>query len=82
VVARPGADNGVAAPRRVPAAPDDRIEVRVNTKIAALNGDDVLELLGIDISPARLKCAMLSLDTLQQALGDLDVAKAKAEAEA
>ena len=33
-----------------------------------LRGDDVLELLGIEISPARLKCALLSLDTLQRAL--------------
>ena len=32
--------------------------------------DDVLELLGIEISPARLKCALLSLDTLQQALAE------------
>ena len=28
------------------------------------------QLLGIDISPARLKCALLSLDTLQHALAD------------
>ena len=28
----------------------------------------VLDLLGIEISPARLKCALLSLDTLQRAL--------------
>ena len=32
--------------------------------------DDVLELLGIEISPARLKCALLSLDTLQRALAE------------
>ena len=32
--------------------------------------DDVLDLLGIEISPARLKCALLSLDTLQHALHD------------
>jgi nitrogen fixation protein NifU and related proteins len=60
----------------------DEIKGKPLADVAALRGDDVLELLGIDISPARLKCAMLSLDTLQQALGDLDVAKAKAEAEA
>jgi len=33
--------------------------------------DDLLDLLGIDISPARLKCAVLSLETLQRALGEL-----------
>ncbi len=32
--------------------------------------DDVLDLLGIEISPARLKCALLSLDTLQHALAE------------
>jgi nitrogen fixation NifU-like protein len=61
----------------------DEIKGKPIAEVAALSGDDVLELLGIDISPARLKCAMLSLDTLQQALGDLDATTAqKAEAEA
>jgi hypothetical protein len=32
--------------------------------------EDVLDLIGIDISPARLKCALLSLDTLAHALVD------------
>jgi nitrogen fixation NifU-like protein len=58
----------------------DEIKGKALPEVAALRGDDVLELLGIDISPARLKCAMLSLDTLQQALGDLDAAAPKAEA--
>jgi len=34
-----------------------------------MSADDVLELLGIEISPARMKCALLSLETLQGALG-------------
>jgi nitrogen fixation protein NifU and related proteins len=58
----------------------DEIKGKPLAEVASLSGDDVLELLGIDISPARLKCAMLSLDTLQQALGDLDATTAKAEA--
>ena len=33
-----------------------------------MSPDDVLELLGIDIRPARMKCAMLSLETLHGAL--------------
>jgi len=37
---------------------------------ARLSSSDVLELLGIEISPARMKCALLSLDTLQHALGE------------
>jgi NifU-like protein involved in Fe-S cluster formation len=38
--------------------------------VAAFRADDLLDLLGIDISPARLKCAMLSHDTLQKALAE------------
>jgi nitrogen fixation NifU-like protein len=38
---------------------------------AKLSSTDVLELLGIEISPARMKCALLSLDTLQHALGEV-----------
>ncbi len=39
-------------------------------ELARLDRDAVLENLGIDISPARLKCALLSLQTLRGALGD------------
>jgi nitrogen fixation NifU-like protein len=41
-----------------------------------LTPDDVLDLLGIEISPARLKCALLSLDTLSHAMheGAVDAA--------
>ena len=35
--------------------------------VEALTDQDVLDLLGIEISPARLKCALLSLDTLHHA---------------
>jgi NifU-like protein involved in Fe-S cluster formation len=38
--------------------------------VEALTNQDVLDLLGIEISPARLKCALLSLDTLHHALRD------------
>jgi nitrogen fixation NifU-like protein len=41
---------------------------------SAYRADDLLELLGIEISPARLKCAMLSLETLEAALADADEA--------
>jgi nitrogen fixation NifU-like protein len=49
----------------------DEIKGKPIAQVAALSNDDVLDLLGIDISPARLKCAVLSLDTLQHALEDL-----------
>jgi nitrogen fixation protein NifU and related proteins len=32
---------------------------------------DLLDLLGIEISPARLKCAMLSFDSLQHLLDEI-----------
>jgi hypothetical protein len=34
-----------------------------------MTSGDVLDLLGIEISPARMKCAMLSLETMQGAIG-------------
>ena len=43
-------------------------------KAEAFRADDLLELLGIDISPARLKCAMLSLETLEHALAETPAA--------
>jgi nitrogen fixation NifU-like protein len=48
----------------------DEIKGKPVADVVKMQGDDVLELLGIDISPARLKCAMLSLDTLQHALAE------------
>ena len=43
-------------------------------------GQDILDLLGIEISPARLKCALLSLETLQRALEARGDTEATAEA--
>jgi nitrogen fixation NifU-like protein len=34
-------------------------------EVKALTRDDVLELLGIELTPARLKCALLSLKVLK-----------------
>ena len=34
----------------------------------SMTSGDVLELLGIEISPARMKCALLSLETMHGAL--------------
>jgi nitrogen fixation protein NifU and related proteins len=48
----------------------------------AMKAGDVLDLLGIDISPARMKCALLSLETMQGALGASPAAAATAGAEA
>jgi nitrogen fixation NifU-like protein len=51
----------------------DEIKGKPLADVAAIGADDLLELLGIEISPARLKCAMLSHDSLQHILADLGV---------
>ena len=48
----------------------DEIKGKPLSEIAQLGKDDVLENLGIEISPARMKCAMLSLETLREAVKD------------
>ncbi len=48
----------------------DTLRGRSTEDLLRLGKDDVLDLLGIEISPARLKCALLSLDTLQRALSE------------
>jgi nitrogen fixation protein NifU and related proteins len=53
----------------------DEIKGKPLTEVEALRADDLLDLLGIEISPARLKCAMLSHDTLRHALDELDGTK-------
>ncbi len=46
----------------------DEIKGKALTEVAATGRQDVLDNLGIDISPARMKCAMLSLETLKSAV--------------
>ncbi|HSM32684.1 MAG TPA: SUF system NifU family Fe-S cluster assembly protein [Anaerolineae bacterium] len=46
----------------------DEVKGRPVSEVEAMRNQDILDLLGIVISPARLKCALLSLDTLQHAL--------------
>ena len=48
----------------------DEIKGKPLSEIAKLGREDVLHNLGIEISPARMKCAMLSLDTLRDATKD------------
>ena len=49
----------------------DEIKGKSLDDVEAFGADDLLDLLGIEISPARLKCAMLSHDTLRGALNQL-----------
>jgi nitrogen fixation NifU-like protein len=48
----------------------DEIKGKSLSEIAQMGRTEVLENLGIEISPARMKCAMLSLETLKSAVGD------------
>src|SRR4051794_14931101 len=48
----------------------DEIKGKPVDEVVKLTSADVLDLIGIEISPARLKCALLSLDTLEHALTD------------
>ena len=55
----------------------DEIKGKPVGEVARLSTQDLLDLLGIEISPARLKCALLSLDTLEHALAESGSASAK-----
>ena len=48
----------------------DEIRGKTVAEVEALRNQDVLDLLGIEISPARLKCALLSIDTLKKAVAE------------
>jgi nitrogen fixation protein NifU and related proteins len=49
----------------------DEVKGKPVETVAGIQAADLLELLGIEISPARLKCAMLSFDSLQHLLDDV-----------
>jgi nitrogen fixation NifU-like protein len=51
----------------------DEIRGKPVGEVAGFAATDLLDLLGIEISPARLKCAMLSFDSLQHLLDDIGV---------
>ena len=56
----------------------DEIKGKPVDEVARLTSADLLDLIGIEISPARLKCALLSLDTLEHALAEADAAAGSA----
>jgi nitrogen fixation NifU-like protein len=49
----------------------DEIKGKPVAEVVDFAATDLLDLLGIDISPARLKCAMLSFDSLQHLLDEV-----------
>jgi len=48
----------------------DEIKGKSLTEIAQMGKQTVMDNLAIEISPARMKCAMLSIETLRSAVGD------------
>ena len=58
----------------------DEIKGRPVSEIRDMTNQDIHDLLGIEISPARLKCALLSLSTVQNALEAQDDKEATAGA--
>ncbi|CAN5599813.1 iron-sulfur cluster assembly scaffold protein [soil metagenome] len=57
----------------------DEIKGKPLAEVARLGEQDVLDSLGVEVSPARLKCALLSLDTLRLALADRVASQAQTE---
>jgi len=59
----------------------DRIRGLPLTEVAKIGRQDVMDELGIEISPARLKCALLSVETLRRGLEDRVAWQAQTEEE-
>lgn len=57
----------------------EMIEGKTVDEVVKLGKDDVLEALGIPISPARMKCAFLSLRVLHSSLALAGLEKPSAE---
>ncbi|MDA8204289.1 MAG: SUF system NifU family Fe-S cluster assembly protein [Chloroflexi bacterium] len=59
----------------------DLIRGKQLSEVAKIGRKDIVDELGIEISPARLKCALLSVDTLRRALEDRVTWQAETEEE-
>ena len=59
----------------------DEIKGKPVADVVGFAATDLLDLLGIDISPARLKCAMLSFESLQHLLDDVGARAPETEIE-
>lgn len=47
----------------------ERLKGMSRTAIECLTNEEAIQLLGVPINPARLKCATLALETVQKAIG-------------
>lgn len=46
----------------------ERIKGRTKNEARAVSAEEMLSLLGVDIMPARLKCALLALEAIKSAV--------------
>lgn len=49
----------------------ESIEGKAIDEVRTLTPNDVLQLLGVPLSPSRMKCGLLSLETLKKTLSQL-----------
>lgn len=60
--------NGCAISQASASMLSEQVKGKTIEEIEKLTKEDILEMLGIPISPVRLKCALLSLDTLKNSV--------------
>lgn len=46
----------------------ERIKGKITEEIKKITKDDILSMLGVQLSPTRLKCALLPLEVLQKVM--------------
>ena len=46
----------------------ENVKGRTREEVSALSSGDIVDILGISISPIRLKCALLPLEVIQKAM--------------
>lgn len=51
----------------------EKIKGKKFSEILKMNQDDILKMLGIELMPNRLKCALLPLEVLQGAVRDCNI---------
>ena len=61
--------NGCAISQAAASLLADSIQGKKLSDVSKLRGNDILELIGINPSPSRIGCALLSLEVLMEALG-------------
>lgn len=47
----------------------EQVKGMSRTELHNMSNDQAVQLLGVEVNPARMKCATLALETVQQAIG-------------